>query len=38
MYGAVTRERALKKWDRAWKIELIEKVNPGWTDLYNEVG
>ena len=38
MYGAVTREKALMKWDRAWKIEVIEKVNPGWTDLYNEVG
>ncbi len=38
MYNAITRERALKKWKRAWKIELIEKGNPEWVDLYNEIG
>ncbi len=32
--GAFTRERQMKKWKRAWKIELIEKENPGWEDLY----
>ncbi len=37
MESAITREKALKKWNRAWKIELIEKVNPNWTDLYDEV-
>lgn len=31
---AIQREKRLKKWNRAWKIELIEKENPGWTDLY----
>ncbi len=31
---ATERERQLKKWNRAWKIELIEKGNPGWSDLY----
>ena len=30
---AFTRERQMKKWDRAWKIELIEKENPQWLDL-----
>jgi len=29
-----TRERQLKKWKRAWKVELIEKENPDWLDLY----
>lgn len=30
---AVMREKQLKKWNRAWKIELIESVNPDWKDL-----
>ena len=30
---AFERERQLKKWNRAWKIELIEKTNPNWLDL-----
>ena len=30
---ARTRERAMKAWKRAWKIELIETVNPGWHDI-----
>lgn len=34
-YAAITRERQMKKWNRAWKIELIEKNNPGWKDLYD---
>ena len=33
-YAAITREKQLKKWNRAWKIELIEKMNPEWKDLY----
>ncbi|MDO8295240.1 MAG: GIY-YIG nuclease family protein [Caulobacter sp.] len=32
--GAFRRERQMKKWNRAWKIELIERSNPGWRDLY----
>jgi putative endonuclease len=28
------REKAIKKWRRAWKVELIEKQNPDWVDLY----
>jgi len=31
------RERRMKKWNRDWKIELIEKTNPDWKDLYNEL-
>ena len=32
--SAIKREKLLKKWRRKWKIELIEKMNPGWDDLY----
>jgi len=32
--NAIEREKKLKKWNRAWKIELIEKDNPSWKDLY----
>ena len=32
--GAFQRERRIKKWRRVWKLELIERTNPGWTDLY----
>ncbi|MFA7262734.1 MAG: GIY-YIG nuclease family protein [Caulobacter sp.] len=32
--GAFRRERQMKTWNRAWKIELIERSNPGWRDLY----
>jgi putative endonuclease len=31
---AITREKQLKKWKREWKINLIEKQNPEWKDLY----
>jgi putative endonuclease len=31
---AFTREKQIKKWNRAWKLELIEKDNPEWHDLY----
>jgi len=37
MYSAITRERQLKKWNRNWKIELIEEMNPDWSDLYEEI-
>lgn len=37
MEAAITRETQLKKWNRAWKLELIEKENPDWKDLYEEV-
>ena len=32
--GAIKREKQLKKWNRKWKLELIEKKNPNWKDLY----
>ena len=31
--AAITREKQLKKWNRAWKLSLIEEMNPGWKDL-----
>ncbi|WP_230411406.1 GIY-YIG nuclease family protein [Collimonas humicola] len=31
---AIKREKQLKKWNRMWKIHLIEQSNPGWQDLY----
>jgi putative endonuclease len=34
---AIVREKRLKKWDRQWKIDLIEKVNPNWDDLYEKL-
>lgn len=37
MESAITREKALKKWSRSWKIELIEKTNPTWDDLYDDI-
>lgn len=35
--SAVTREKRIKRWLRAWKIELIEKDNPEWRDLYFDI-
>jgi len=35
--AAFVRERQLKKWKRGWKIELIEKDNPQWIDLYSSI-
>lgn len=32
--NAIRREKRLKKWNRAWKIRLIEQTNPNWDDLY----
>ncbi len=37
IYSAIEREKRLKKWNRRWKIELIEKFNRNWEDLYVEV-
>jgi putative endonuclease len=34
---AFEQEKRLKKWRRAWKIQLIEQENPGWRDLYDEI-
>lgn len=35
--SAIEREKHLKKWLRKWKVELIEKFNPSWKDLYSEI-
>ncbi len=35
--SAILREKRLKKWNRRWKIELIENDNSEWRDLYNEI-
>ena len=37
MVAAIGREKALKEWKRSWKLELIEKHNPDWQDLGNEL-
>jgi putative endonuclease len=34
---AITRERRIKKWNRKWKMRLIEKMNSEWKDLYYEI-
>ncbi len=34
MNAAIAREKALKKWNRHWKLKLIEEFNPKWSDLY----
>jgi putative endonuclease len=38
MAAAIQREKQLKKWNRAWKIELIETTNPEWSDLSDQAG
>ena len=35
--SAIQREKQMKKWKREWKINLIEKENPDWDDLYEEL-
>jgi putative endonuclease len=35
--AAIAREKRLKKWQRAWKIRLIEELNPNWDDLYPQI-
>ncbi|MCA3555322.1 MAG: GIY-YIG nuclease family protein [Aestuariivirga sp.] len=37
MESAILREKRIKEWKRNWKIELIEKMNPGWRDLHDEI-
>ena len=37
MESAITREKNLKNWKRAWKLALIEKSNPNWQDLYEKL-
>ena len=35
--SAIEREKHLKKWNRAWKLALIESANPNWEDLYEKL-
>lgn len=35
--SAITREKQIKKWNREWKIRLIEEMNPEWEDLYYQL-
>ncbi len=37
MLEAISREKQIKEWKRAWKIELIERENPDWRDLFEEL-
>jgi putative endonuclease len=37
MNAAISREKQIKKWNRAWKLELIETNNPEWKDLYEDI-
>ncbi len=37
MRSAISREKQIKKWKRAWKLQLIERDNPGWRDLGEEL-
>lgn len=37
MPSAITREKQIKKWNRSWKLELIERQNPGWKDLWEGI-
>ena len=36
-YEAITREKQIKKWNRDWKVNLIQGMNPGWNDLYQTI-
>lgn len=37
MESAILREKHIKAWKRAWKLQLIETANPDWTDLYTDI-
>ena len=37
MQAAIEREKNIKAWQRAWKIEMIEQANPEWRDLYQDL-
>ncbi|HAQ36793.1 MAG: hypothetical protein CMF74_01885 [Maricaulis sp.] len=37
MENAITREKQIKKWNRAWKLRLIEEKNSDWRDLYDDL-
>jgi putative endonuclease len=35
--AAIQREKNIKHWSRAWKLDLIQSMNPGWRDLYDDI-
>ena len=35
--AALRRERQIKRWNRSWKLRLIERMNPTWRDLHDEI-
>jgi putative endonuclease len=37
MFEAITREKQIKKWNRAWKLRIIEQQNPDWEDLWAQI-
>jgi putative endonuclease len=37
MEQAILREKRIKRWRRAWKLDLIERANPQWRDLYDDL-
>ena len=37
MESAITCEKQMKKWNREWKVKLIEKMNPDWKDMYEKL-
>jgi putative endonuclease len=37
MHSAITREKQIRKWNRSWKIRLIEETNPHWNDLWPSI-
>jgi putative endonuclease len=37
MESAILREKAIKEWKRSWKLQLVEKQNPYWRDLYDDL-
>lgn len=37
MIAAITREKQLKKWNRDWKVNLVQRLNPEWRDLWDDI-
>jgi putative endonuclease len=37
MEAAIVREKQLKKWNRSWKVDLVQAQNPNWDDLWSEI-
>ncbi len=35
--AAITREKQIKKWNRLWKLRLVDQSNPDWRDLYSDI-